>query len=401
MAPQQVKAENAWRGEAAKYMAIAEKRPLTLREQQMLQMALLKARQACDALELCDPGSSLKASPKLDEFEALVAEIASQGTSKVLVFSEWVQMLKLAAARLDKLGIGYAMLTGEVPPEKRPALLDRFREDSGQQVLLSSDAGGVGLNLQVANYVVHLDLPWNPARLDQRTSRAHRLGQTRGVSVTYLCAEQGIERGIEGTLASKRAVRSAALDPGSEVETLESQGFSVFLRQMKETLDALEAPAPEAEAAPVEDALLEAEPIEAEAGRVEAETAAAPTSPPETFPPTPAPSSAGDRSRNRLRLARVVLEAGFPGDAVKASYEALAAAVSGMADTAPPTGHAALVAVMYRDLVPKGRLAAAVPGVLARLHDLTTLEAQGIDVDVALAQEAVAEAESWVERLSS
>lgn len=105
------------------------------------------------------------------------------------------------------------------------------------------------------------------------------------------------------------------------------------------------------------------------------------------------------RAGNRLRLARVVLEAGFPGDAVRAAYDALAAAIASLVSGEATPSHAALVAVTYRDLVPSGRLPAAVPAALARLHDLTTLEAQGVDVDPALAAEAVGEAEAWVQRI--
>lgn len=205
--------EEGYRQSAGQLMAKAQRRGLTKKEQDLLMMNLLKARQACNAAELCDPKRS--GSPKLDEFEALISEIVAQGGSKVLVFSEWVEMLKLAAKRLDAAGVGYVMLHGGVPTERRPALLDRFRESEDVRVLLATEAGGTGLNLQVASYVVHLDLPWNPGRLDQRTARAHRMGQTRGVSVVYLCAEGGIERAIEGTLAGKRAVRSAALDAAS------------------------------------------------------------------------------------------------------------------------------------------------------------------------------------------
>jgi superfamily II DNA/RNA helicase len=139
------------------------------------------------------------------------------------------------------------MLHGGVPTGRRPALLDHFREQGDVRVLLSTEAGGLGLNLQVASYVVHLDLPWNPARLDQRTSRAHRMGQTRGVTVTCLCAEEGIERGIEGILATKRAVRGAALDAGSTTDTMETPSFNVMLQQVREILEGLEEPGGAAE----------------------------------------------------------------------------------------------------------------------------------------------------------
>jgi hypothetical protein len=318
-------------------------------------------------------------------------------------------MLKLAAARLDKLGIEWVMLTGQVPAEKRPALLDRFRSSS-IQVLLSSDAGGVGLNLQVANYVVHLDLPWNPARLDQRTSRAHRLGQTRGVSVTYLCSESGIERGIQGTLAGKRAVRSAALDADSAVEELDVQGFTVFLRQLQAALERLADPdqADREEADPVAapgaepgcEAQVEVPAEDAPSPGLESPAAGPPGAAPEGSQVPSAAKARRGRAHDRMRLAQVVLEAGFPGDAVKSAYDALAAAIGGLLDD-PPGTHAGLVAAIYRELLPGGKLPLAVPGVLARLNDLASLERMGVELDPALARDALAEVQAWIERLSS
>jgi SNF2 family DNA or RNA helicase len=371
---EQADLEAGYRQTAARLMQLAERRPPTKAEQEQLMMALLKARQACNAVELCDPKSRVKASPKLDELEALLAEILTQASAKVLIFSEWIEMLKLCAKRLDRMRIGYAMLHGGVPTERRPALLDRFRERNDVRVLLSTEAGGVGLNLQVASYVVHLDLPWNPARLDQRTSRAHRMGQTRGVTVTYLCAEDGIERGIEGTLTTKRAVRAAALDAASTVETVETPSFNAMLQQVREILEALEEPGSERE---VETVLEEPSDAGPGLGR--------------------GPSQA----RDRLRLARVVLAAGFPADAARAAYEALACAIGGLLTQPAQPGHGALVAAVYRELLPAGRLPSAAHAALAMLHDLSSLDAQGVAVDADLAARAVDEAEQWVERLGS
>jgi superfamily II DNA or RNA helicase len=404
MSREQAELESGYRADAARLLAIAERRPLSKQEQDRLMMFLLKARQACNALELCDPGRKKRASPKLDEMEALLSEIASEGTSKVLVFSEWVKMLELAAARLDRLGLGYAMLHGSIPTEKRPALLDRFRDDPAVRVLLSTDAGGVGLNLQVATYVVHLDLPWNPARLDQRTARAHRLGQAHGVLVTYLCSESGIERGIEGTLGRKRAVRSAALDQSSPDEEIEAPSFSMFLRQMRDVLTSVDGDTnvsavvePIDEAPPVLPALVETPILALPAASPEPEAMVVPASP-EAIAAPPRPEAP---AQNRLRLARVVLDAGFFGDAVRAAYEALSAAVAGLADGARPEHHAALVALVYRDLLPHGKVPAAVPAALARLHDLSTLEQLGVAMDPTLAREAVVEAEAWVARIAA
>jgi superfamily II DNA or RNA helicase len=387
LTPEQSELEVGYRQMAAMLIQIAERRPLTKAEQQGLLMALLKARQACNAVELCDPKSRVKASPKLDELEALLGEILTQASAKILVFSEWVEMLNLCAKRLDRLRIGYAMLHGGVPTDRRPALLDRFREEADLRVLLSTEAGGVGLNLQVASYVIHLDLPWNPARLDQRTSRAHRMGQTRGVTVTYLCAEGGIERGIEGTLSSKRAVRSAALDSDSTADALETPSFNVMLRQVREILERIEEPNSDREVEVVLDG-------PSEAARVSSPMPAAPAAPgPDQAAKAPA--------RERLRFARVVLGAGFPADAARAAYEALAGAIIALFDKPPPAGHGALVAAIYRELLPAGRLPAAAHAALAMLHDVSSLEVHGVPVDGELAAGAVTEAEQWVERVSA
>ncbi|HQP37657.1 MAG TPA: SNF2-related protein [Polyangiaceae bacterium] len=403
---EQRRLEEEYRNKAARLMKMAERRALTKEEQELLMKLLVKARQACNAAELCDPKTHHKGSPKLDEFEALVSEIVSQGTSKVLVFSEWVEMLGLAAQRLERAGIGFETLHGGIPTDKRPSLLQRFREDPGLQVLLSSDAGGVGLNLQVASYVIHLDLPWNPGKLDQRTARAHRLGQTRGVSVTCLCAEEGIERGIEGTLQGKRAVREAALDPSSEVEELEAQSFAVFVRQLRKVFNAVQAPEEAVAIVQEEPAAIvpeqTEEPQAPPALPESVETPAQPARAGETPPATQrarAGAPSGSRAANRLLLAELVLREGFRSDAVRAAYDALASAVRGLAKDPIGNTHDALVAAIYRELLPSGSLPVAAHTTLAMLRDLTSLEDHGVELEEQMARQAVEDARKWVDRL--
>ena len=403
---EQEELEFSYRRTAATLMAKAERRALTPLEQQQLMAALLKARQACNAVVLCDPKSKDRGSAKLDELAALVSEIASQGTSKILVFSEWTEMLQLAAERLDQIGVGHLMLHGGVPTEKRADLLDRFRNDAGVTALLSTDSGGVGLNLQVASYVIHLDLPWNPAKLDQRVARAHRLGQTRGVSVTHLCAETGIERGIEGTLAGKRAIRSAALDPASTVDAIEAPSFSVFLRQAQSILNGVGGD--------------DTPPAEAAAAIASTEIAAIAIDTAALAPMLPAAESAKSTelvraentegrdghplskvARNRLRLADVVLQAGFPNDAIRAAYEALSASLRSLLPNAIDDGHAPLVAALYRELVPSGRVNASIPSLFARLRDLMLLDGHAFAIEPSLATEAVRDVSAWITRAES
>lgn len=445
LSDEQVQLEEEYRNQGAKLMAIARRRPLRKDEMDRLTILLMRARQACNAAQLILPESPSEC-PKLDEVETLCAEIAEQGTSKVLVFSEWVQMLKLAASRMDKRQIGYSLYTGEVAAHRRDAIVEQFFRDPGKVVLFCSEAGGVGLNLQAANYVIHLDLPWNPARLDQRTARAHRLGQSRGVMVTYLVGEQGIERGVEMLLARKRSLRGAALDPNSQVEEVETQSFLTQLRDFEEAFDATAGPdsgaGPDATGEFGASAMPDVAEATAEApspfvdmpAPSSAETpAATPEATPASVAPTPASQDAApapapatqtaapapqatlepspsarpkhsahrtSRSFDRLRLAKVVQAAGFHADAVRASYEALANAVGAVAEESTnPADHAALVAALYKTLIPTGKVPMAASLALARLRDLTLLQESGVEVTEELSSLALQEAESWIQRI--
>ncbi len=198
---------------AARLAKIAEKRPLTPKEEKRLFMAMQNARMACNAAGLVD--KETVGSPKLDEFEQILRDLCVDRGRKVLVFSEWETFCRMGAQRAERLGLGFARLHGAVPTHKRGGLIERFRDDQSCQVFFSTDAGGLGLNLQFASTMVNLELPWNPAVLDQRIGRIHRHGQTERVHVIRLVAEKSFEAGLELTLQSKRELFEAALDARS------------------------------------------------------------------------------------------------------------------------------------------------------------------------------------------
>ena len=234
----------------ARLMAKAKRMPLTPEEHQILLGCLVKMRLICNALALHDPEikpqDREKTSPKLRELrEILGEEIASNGR-KAILFSQWSKMLALTEPMLEKLKLGWVKLTGDVPSKKRGALIEQFFEDPNCKVFLSTDAGGVGLNLQAASMVVNLDLPWNPAVLDQRIARAHRHGQSHTVNVVNLIAQGTIEERMLDTLAAKRAVFDAALNEDSDVVDLsfKDAGQGV-LQRLEVLLGAREAVAPE------------------------------------------------------------------------------------------------------------------------------------------------------------
>lgn len=236
MTDPQWRAYEEYEATVARLMAQAKRRPLTPDEHKILLGALVKMRLICNALALHDPElkphEREQTAPKLRELrEVLGEEVASNG-HKAILFSQWSQMLTLTEPVLEKLKVGWVKLTGDVPSAKRGALITRFFEDPQCKVFLSTDAGGVGLNLQAASMVINLDLPWNPAVLDQRIARAHRHGQRHPVNVVNLIAKGTIEERILDTLAAKRAVFDAALNEDSTVTELSfaDAGQSVLQR---------------------------------------------------------------------------------------------------------------------------------------------------------------------------
>src|SRR5213076_1807470 len=132
------------------------------------------------------------------------------------VFSQWELMLRKAAEVLDTLQIGYTLLHGSVPGPERRKLLDRFRDDPACRAFLSTDAGGTGLNLQAADTVINVDVPWNPAVLDQRIARVHRMGQHRPVQVINLVTRGSIEERVLRTLTQKRTLFEGVFAGGSD-----------------------------------------------------------------------------------------------------------------------------------------------------------------------------------------
>jgi superfamily II DNA or RNA helicase len=181
---------------------IAKRRPLTPGEQNRLMAALQQARMACDAAGLVD--KETEGSPKIDELANILEEFCLQSGLKAVVFSQWELMTQMVEKRLRRMGLGFVRLHGGVPTAKRGALMDRFREDDSVQVFLSTDAGGVGLNLQSGSVLVNLDVPWNPAVLEQRNGRVHRLGQTNKVQIITMVAADSYEEHVLSLVQNKQ-----------------------------------------------------------------------------------------------------------------------------------------------------------------------------------------------------
>lgn len=155
---------------------ILKKKFITPYDQQKLMLSLLGMRMCCDSTFLINKQTHI--SPKLVELKEILVEKMDLKNSpgKIIIFSEWVVMLQLIGRMLHEEGIGFAMLSGKVAVKNRGQLIKKFETDPGCKIFLSSEAGGSGLNLQVADTVIYFELPWNPAKKNQRIGRIDRLG---------------------------------------------------------------------------------------------------------------------------------------------------------------------------------------------------------------------------------
>jgi superfamily II DNA/RNA helicase len=194
-------------------------------------IGLQNMRMSCDSSYLLDQGTD--SGVKADEVLTLLEELVETSSNKVVIFSQWLRMHTLILRRMKGKPWGHVLFHGGVESSKRKGLVDQFRNDPNCRAFLATDAGGVGLNLQHANVVVNMDLPWNPAVLEQRVGRVYRLGQTQPVSVVNYISQGTIEEGMLGVLQFKKNVFAGVLDGG---ETNVFMGGSK-LKKFMETVD--------------------------------------------------------------------------------------------------------------------------------------------------------------------
>ncbi|MBL7112434.1 MAG: DEAD/DEAH box helicase [Bacteroidales bacterium] len=170
---------------------------------------------------------------KISELKSLIREVTEDKSNKLLIFSQWKRMFNLLIRELDKLDMEYVYLNGDVPARQRKEIIDRFQNDQALKLFLSTDAGGVGVNLQSANILVNIDLPWNPAVLEQRIGRIYRLGQKKHIQVYNFIAEGSIEHRILYLLDFKKNVFKGVMDEGGEDRVM----IEGFLQSVKAMLD--------------------------------------------------------------------------------------------------------------------------------------------------------------------
>jgi SNF2 family DNA or RNA helicase len=230
----------------ATFARLLQKKYLTDVDRRRILCCLANLRMLCDSTFLVDGRTNM--SPKLEELEELLRDLLGAGPHKVVIFSQWEQMLRKAAEVVERVGAGCTMLHGDVPGKARRALLERFRDDPECRVFLSTDAGGTGLNLQAADTVINLEVPWNPAVLGQRIARVHRMGQHRPVQVFNLVTRDSIEERVLRTMEQKHSLFEEIFAGGDDEVAFGALGHQAFLDAVR-SLVGEEAPRP-AEAPP-------------------------------------------------------------------------------------------------------------------------------------------------------
>ena len=237
LSPQQRDSYGAHEAQVSRLMQIARRRPLTVQEQDKLMRELAMMRMICDTNYILDPLD--RTCPKLAELESILEECRDNPEAKAIVFSEWERMLELVRELCERLGLGFAWHTGSVPQQRRRAEINAFKQSAECRVFLSTDAGATGLNLQNASIVVSCDLPWNPAKLEQRIARAWRKYQTRPVTVINLVSEDTIEHRMLATLADKRALAVGVLDREGDVREIRLRsGRQAMIQRLEQILAA-------------------------------------------------------------------------------------------------------------------------------------------------------------------
>jgi len=205
---------------------------LTEQEQHRLMVALQRMRMVCNSTYLVDRETDFGL--KSNECRLLLDDLLSHPENKVVIFSQWLGTNEVVMRRLKPRRHEYAYYHGSLQVKERREVIKRFKTDPDCRLLLCTDAGGVGLNLQAASVIINMDQPWNPAVLEQRIGRIHRLGQERPVQVYHLVSSRSIEHSMLDVLRFKSAVFDGVLDGGARDVFLQGSRMSRFMDTVQE-----------------------------------------------------------------------------------------------------------------------------------------------------------------------
>ncbi len=202
------------------------------KDRQRLLLSLNCMRMVCDSTYILDQDTRFDT--KITEVMAILDDVFATDNEKVVIFSQWERMTRLIAGELKTREVGFEYLHGGIPSKKRKDLVKNFHEIPEQRVFLSTDAGGVGLNLQCASLLINLDIPWNPAVLEQRIARIHRLGQKRNVQIINLISSNTIEHRMLDVLKFKSSLFRGVLDNGEDQIFMGESKFKKFMHSVEQ-----------------------------------------------------------------------------------------------------------------------------------------------------------------------
>jgi len=216
---------------------IIRKKFLTPYDLQRMMLLLANMRMVCDSTYLIDDETN--ESPKLEELKHILLEkLDIQNTDrKIIIFSEWVKVHKLIGKMLRDNNIGFVELNGKIPVKSRGELIKKFEENKHYKIFLSTEAGGSGLNLQIADMLFNFELPWNPAKKNQRIGRIDRLGQKSNKLTIYnFITRNSIEQQIALGLLVKQSLFDGVLggDANKDFVDFSTKGRSQFIQQLED-----------------------------------------------------------------------------------------------------------------------------------------------------------------------
>ena len=234
-------------------------------DRKQLLLILSQMRMTCDSLFVLNERH--RADTKVEEVLNILDEagvLSDENSQKVVIFSQWERMTRLIAQELEHSGVEYVYLHGNVPPRERRERVENFCKSPSARVFLSTDAGSVGLNLQVANVIINLDIPWNPAMLEQRIGRVHRLGQQHSVEVINLISAGTIEENMLSKLRFKASLFEGVLDGGADAVFLDDDHFDGLLSGLSNFMDENEKASSEVISQAEEEQVVQHTPVQTE-----------------------------------------------------------------------------------------------------------------------------------------
>jgi len=206
-------------------------------DRRRIMLLLGQMRMVADSTFILDEDLKSRHDMKIDETMNLIDNIFVNEGEKVVVFSEWERMTRLLAMELEKREIGFEYFNGRLSAKKRGEMVGNFRKNPESRVFISTDAGATGLNLQTASTLINMDLPWNPAKLEQRVARIFRLGQENPVQIINLVSKDSFEESLIAKLRFKSSMAEGVLDGGEDTVFFDKNKFQALVEELQSAME--------------------------------------------------------------------------------------------------------------------------------------------------------------------